>query len=68
MDRNANKIVLLMQKSRMQELMHKYNTKAQAQVHIEHMGADFSDYVVEDANSAQTACPSLYYVGNYPQV
>ncbi len=34
----------------MQELMHKYNTKAQAQFHIEHMGADFSDYVVEDEN------------------
>lgn len=50
MDRNANKIVLVMQKSRMQELMHKYNTKAQAQFHIEHMGADFSDYVVEDEN------------------
>ena len=50
MDRNANKIVLVTQKSRMQELMHKYNTKAQAQFHMEHMGADFSDYVVEDEN------------------
>ena len=50
MDRNANRIVLVTQKSRMQKLMHKYNTKAQAQFHIEHMGADFSDYVVEDEN------------------
>lgn len=50
MDRNANKVVLVTQKSRMQELLYKYNTKAQAQFHIEHMGADFSDYVVEDEN------------------
>lgn len=50
MDRNANKIVLVTQKSRLQELLYKYNTKAQAQFHIEHMGADFSDYVLEDEN------------------
>ncbi|MGO4865370.1 hypothetical protein [Ligilactobacillus ruminis] len=50
MDRNANKVVLVTQKSRMQELLYKYNTKAQAQFHIEHMGADFYDYVVEDEN------------------
>ena len=50
MDRNAHKVVLVTQKSRMQELLYKYNPKAQAQFHIEHMGADFSDYVVEDEN------------------
>lgn len=48
MDRNANKIVLVTQKSRLQELLYKYNTKAQAKFHIEHMGADFSDYILED--------------------
>ena len=48
MDRNTNKIVLVTQKSRLQELLYRYNTKAQAQFHIEHMGADFSDYVLED--------------------
>ena len=44
MDRNANKIVIVTQKSRLQELLCKYNTKAQAKFYIEHMGADFSDY------------------------
>lgn len=48
MDRNANKIVIVTQKSRLQELLYKYNTKAQARFHIEHMGADFSDYMLED--------------------
>lgn len=48
MDKSANKIVLVTQKSRLQELLYKYNTKAQAQFHIEHMGADFSDYELED--------------------
>lgn len=48
MDRNANKIVIVTQKSRLQEFLYKYNTKAQAKFHIEHMGADFSDYILED--------------------
>ena len=48
MDRNANKIVIVTQKSRLQELLYKYNTKAQAKFYIEHMGADFSDYILED--------------------
>ena len=48
MDRNANKIVLVTQKSRLQELLYKYNTKAQAKFYIEHMGAGFSDYILED--------------------
>lgn len=48
MDRNANKIVIVAQKSRLQELLYKYNTKAQAKFYIEHMGAGFSDYILED--------------------
>lgn len=48
MDRNANKIVIVTQKSHLQELLYKYNTKAQAKFYIEHMGADFSDYILED--------------------
>ena len=43
-----NKIVLVTQKTRLQELLYKYNTREQAKFHIEHMGADFSDYILED--------------------
>ncbi len=43
-----NKVVLVTQKTRLQELLYKYNTREQAKFHIEHMGADFSDYIAED--------------------
>lgn len=32
----------------MEELIVKYNTIAQAKFYIEHLGADFSDYIDED--------------------
>lgn len=42
------KIVLIRRKTRLEELIARYNTVSQAQFHIEHMGADFSDYRRED--------------------
>ncbi|WP_434512293.1 sugar kinase [Desulfitobacterium sp. AusDCA] len=43
-----NKIILIKRKTRLEELIAKYNTMAQAKFYIEHLGADFSDYVAED--------------------
>jgi len=43
-----NKIVLVKRKTRLEELISRYNTVDQARFHIEHMGSDFSDYVAED--------------------
>lgn len=43
-----NKIILIKRKTRLEELIAKYNTIAQAKFYIEHLGADFSDYVAED--------------------
>lgn len=48
MDRGMNKIVLVTRKTRLNELIYKYNTMEQAKFYIEHMGADFSDYIRED--------------------
>lgn len=48
MDRGMNKIVIVTRKTRLSELIYKYNTFEQAKFYIEHMGADFSDYVRED--------------------
>lgn len=48
MERGMNKVVLVTRKTRLQELICKYNTKEQAQFYIEHLGADFSDYLEED--------------------
>lgn len=48
MDRGMNKIVLVTRKTRLTELIYKYNTMEQAKFYIEHLGADFSDYIKED--------------------
>ena len=48
MDRGMNKIIIVTRKTRLSELIYKYNTFEQAKFYIEHMGADFSDYISED--------------------
>lgn len=50
MERGMNKVVLVTRKTRLKELIYKYNTVEQAQFYMEHMGADFSDYLREDQN------------------
>jgi len=42
-----NKIVLVTRKTRLEDLVARYNTASQAKFYIEHLGADFSDYVCE---------------------
>lgn len=44
-----NKIVLIVRKTRLDDLIARFNTIGQAQFYIEHLGSDFSDYVEEDA-------------------
>jgi NAD kinase len=41
------KIVLVTRKTRLQELIERFNTQAQAQFYIEHAGGDFFAYVLE---------------------
>jgi NAD kinase len=43
-----NKIVLVKRKTRLEDLIARYNTIAQAKFYIEHLGSDFSDYIIED--------------------
>jgi NAD kinase len=43
-----NKIVLVVRKTRLDELIARYNTENQAKFYIEHTGADFTDYKNED--------------------
>lgn len=54
MERGMNKIVIVTRRTRLQELVFKYNTVEQAKFYIEHMGADFSDYVAEDRQYQKT--------------
>ena len=49
MDRlTENKIVLIVRRTRLDELIVRFNTADQARFYVEHMGADFSDYLIED--------------------
>ncbi len=42
-----DKIVLVTRKTRLEELIERFNTRAQAQFYIEHAGGDFAGYVLE---------------------
>lgn len=42
-----NKIILITRKTRLENLVARYNTQEQAQFYVEHMGGDFSDYRAE---------------------
>lgn len=43
-----NKINLVVRKTRLDELLVRYNTLEQARFYVEHLGADFADYLDED--------------------
>src|SRR6266436_5947845 len=48
MDRlTENKIVLIVRNTRIDDLVVRFNTLSQAQFYVEHLGADFSDYLAE---------------------
>jgi len=46
--RTDNKIVLIVRKTRLEELVARFNTIEQAKFYVEHLGADFTDYLNED--------------------
>lgn len=49
MDRlTENKIVMIVRRTRLDDLIMRFNTEDQARFYVEHMGADFSDYQAED--------------------
>lgn len=49
MDRlSENKIVLVVRQTRLDDLVARFNTVDQARFYVEHLGADFSDYLLED--------------------
>lgn len=43
-----NKIVLVVRRTRLDELVARFNTEDQARFYVQHLGADFSDYQAED--------------------
>jgi len=51
---SERKVVLVTRKTRLEELIARYHTLAQSRFYIEHLGADFSDYVNENEHYAQS--------------
>ena len=45
---SENRIVLITRQTRLDELISRFNTFGQAKFYVEHLGADFSDYQMED--------------------
>lgn len=48
MERGMNKVILVTRRTRLEDLIRKYNTIEQARFYMEHLGADFSDYIKEE--------------------
>jgi NAD kinase len=65
------KIVLIVRDTRLDELVQRFNTVQQAQFYVEHLGADFGDYLEEHRQyraSAQEAESSLRVFGRVQRV
>jgi NAD kinase len=52
--RTENKIVLITRRTRLDDLVARFNTVSQAKFYVEHLGADFSDYQREHQQYYQT--------------
>lgn len=68
---SERKVVLVTRRTRLEELLARYHTLAQAQFYIEHLGADFSDYLRENAayaRSLQVTVEVLQAWGRYQVV
>lgn len=51
--RTENKIVVIVRRTRLDDLIARFNTEDQARFYVEHLGADFSDYQTEDRGYKQ---------------
>lgn len=68
MERGMNKVVIVTRKTRLKDLIYKYNTMEQAKFYIEHMGADFSDYVNEDKRYREAVAEVMEVSEKYARV
>ncbi len=68
MERGMHKIVIVTRRTRLTELVNKYNTVEQAKFYIEHMGADFSDYMAEDSRYREVLQQVADVAGRFARV
>ena len=65
------KVVLITRRTRLEELVAKYHSVAQARFYLEHLGADFSDYLAEHetyAAAKRTVTTALEAHGRYQAI
>lgn len=65
---SENKIVVVKRKTRLEELVARFNTVAQAKFYIEHLGADFADYVQEDEGYKAAVTEATQLLNGYGRV
>jgi len=71
MNANERKIVLITRHTRLEELLRRYHTLGQARFYIEHLGADFADYLRENeayVRSLRQVVDALQAWGRYQLV
>lgn len=52
-ENTERKLILVVRRTRLDDLLVRFNTRDQARFYIEHMGGDFSDYIREDEQYRQ---------------
>ena len=62
------KVVVVTQKTRLFELVRRYNTVGQAQFYVEHHGGDFRDYLEEDRIYNAAVNEAISYLQQYGRV
>ena len=60
-----NKTVLITQKTRLDDLIRRYNNVGQARFYIEHHGGDFEDYLAEDKAYREAVRTVSEYLESY---
>ncbi|WP_246058566.1 sugar kinase [Paenibacillus illinoisensis] len=62
------KLILVKRRTRLEELVVRYNTVQQAQFYIERLGADFSDYIEEDRRYRHSVQQAQHQLGQLGRV
>ncbi len=63
-----NKIILVTQKTRLEQLIRRYNTEGQVRFYLEHCGEDFSDYKKEHENYIRSVNSAAEIIEDFGRV
>ena len=68
MKNNQQRVVLITRKSRLEELLYRFNTIAQSKFYIEHLGGDFGDYEDEHKQYLSVVSQAVKILSNIGKV